>query len=346
MPAGTTIQLKRHVSGVLDTSTVLANGELLYDEIDSPRKLYIGDGTKTIAQLESAHEYFQFLKDGAIGTSQLDTSAVTSDKIATSAVITAKIADGAVTTDKIGASAVTTAKINNGAVTTDKIGASAVTTAKIADDSVSLDKLDVTVPTGVTTIDEYVDSRISAAGAGEATKLYVTDISNNILFQAERTSSSDPHIKPDTTVVIGGFVATANTLSGNADSAISVAHMDCADIRGNFGEGTYIGEGEISGCTIDGCSLTNCSINASDILGPSSSSSSYGILTGAVNSSASWIDADSVSVGYASEAGTATSADYATSAGYANYANGMEDNTGTYYFAIDPATNYVMALQA
>lgn len=87
-----------------------------------------------------------------VESSQIADGAVTSTKIGGSAVTTAKIADSAVTTAKIGGSAVTTAKIADGNVTTAKIGGSAVTTAKIADKNVTTAKLAAGIVTMTRTV--------------------------------------------------------------------------------------------------------------------------------------------------------------------------------------------------
>ena len=49
MAAGVTIQLKRHKTGDLDMTTVLADGEFLLDTVHS--RLYIGDGSSTLEEL-------------------------------------------------------------------------------------------------------------------------------------------------------------------------------------------------------------------------------------------------------------------------------------------------------
>ena len=81
-----------------------------------------------------------------LDASKLDAGSVGSSQLASSAVTTQKIKDAAVTADKIAALAVLAQHIANGAVTTQKLAALAVTTALIADKAVTADKMADNIP--------------------------------------------------------------------------------------------------------------------------------------------------------------------------------------------------------
>ena len=81
-----------------------------------------------------------------LDASKLDAGSVGSSQIASSAVTTQKIKDVAVTADKIASLAVLTQNIANGAVTTQKIAALAITTALLADKAVTAAKLADNIP--------------------------------------------------------------------------------------------------------------------------------------------------------------------------------------------------------
>ena len=79
--------------------------------------------------------------DRCVGTTDIDTGAVTTGRLSDNAVSAPKLRDGAVTADKIGPSAVTGDKIAPNAVTGDKIAFGAVKTGRISDNAVSTPKL-------------------------------------------------------------------------------------------------------------------------------------------------------------------------------------------------------------
>lgn len=81
-----------------------------------------------------------------LDASKLDAGSVGSSQLASSAVTTQKIKDVAVTADKIASLAVLTQNIANGAVTTQKIAALAITTALLANKSVTAEKLADNIP--------------------------------------------------------------------------------------------------------------------------------------------------------------------------------------------------------
>lgn len=151
-------------SAIANMSIKPREGEPVYDF--SNGKLYLGEGedASTLAQLNSGEKYMLRWDKVSIGTNKIVDGAITSAKIANGAVTTAKIADGQVTTAKLADGAVTTDKILNGTIT-------------LAD-------LNCTKPSGITTIDAYVDQRAkNAAGSGvnvSGARALVTDGGVNI----------------------------------------------------------------------------------------------------------------------------------------------------------------------
>ena len=79
--------------------------------------------------------------DGSIGTSALESDAVTGAKIADGAVNTEHFADGAVDSSALGNNSVTNSKIADDAIEEEQIGDGEVKTVAIADDAVTLAKL-------------------------------------------------------------------------------------------------------------------------------------------------------------------------------------------------------------
>ena len=86
------------------------------------------------------------LDAGSVGSSQLASSAVTTQKIKDVAVTADKIASLAVLTQNIANGAVTTQKLASGAVTADKIAALAITTALLAPNAVTAEKIANDIP--------------------------------------------------------------------------------------------------------------------------------------------------------------------------------------------------------
>lgn len=81
-----------------------------------------------------------------LDASKLDAGSVGSSQLASSAVTTQKIKDAAVTADKLAALSVLAQHIANGAVTTQKIASLAVTTSLLAEKSVTAAKLADNIP--------------------------------------------------------------------------------------------------------------------------------------------------------------------------------------------------------
>ena len=81
-----------------------------------------------------------------LDASKLDAGSVGSSQLASSAVTTQKIKDAAVTADKLAALSVLAKHIANGAVTTQKIASLAVTTSLLAEKSVTAAKLADNIP--------------------------------------------------------------------------------------------------------------------------------------------------------------------------------------------------------
>ena len=86
------------------------------------------------------------LDAGSVGSSQLASSAVTTQKIKDTAVTADKLAALSVLAQHIANGAVTTQKLASGAVTADKIAALAITTALLADKAVTAAKLSDDIP--------------------------------------------------------------------------------------------------------------------------------------------------------------------------------------------------------
>ena len=81
-----------------------------------------------------------------LDASKLDAGSIGSSQLASSAVTTQKIKDAAVTADKLAALSVLAKHIANGAVTTQKIASLAVTTSLLAEKSVTAAKLADNIP--------------------------------------------------------------------------------------------------------------------------------------------------------------------------------------------------------
>lgn len=81
-----------------------------------------------------------------LDASKIDAGSVGSSQLASSAVTTQKIKDAAVTADKLASLSVLEQNIANGAVTTQKIASLAVTTSLLADKSVTAAKLADNIP--------------------------------------------------------------------------------------------------------------------------------------------------------------------------------------------------------
>ena len=149
---GTNVQVKvTETDGTISAVNITTDNTVNSTDVSNAITSAIGDldvpaitgsTSKTITSISETNGLIDATyEDILVGTSNIDTGAVTTEKIAAKAVTTAKIYDKAVTTDKIYDKAVTTDKIADSAVTTGKIDDSAVTTGKIADDAVTNDKI-------------------------------------------------------------------------------------------------------------------------------------------------------------------------------------------------------------
>lgn len=151
-------------SAIANMSIKPREGEPVYDFYNG--KLYLGEGedASTLAQLNSGEKYMLRWDKVFIDTNKIKDRAINGDKLA----------DGAVTTNKIDDRQVTTAKLADGAVTTDKI----------LNGTITLADLNCTKPSGITTIDAYVDQRAkNAARSGvnvSGARALVTDGGVNI----------------------------------------------------------------------------------------------------------------------------------------------------------------------
>lgn len=77
----------------------------------------------------------------SVGTSKLIDNAITSAKLADGSVIEAKVGDSAITSNKVKDAAITSAKLADGSVTSGKISSSAVTNGEIADGAITYSKI-------------------------------------------------------------------------------------------------------------------------------------------------------------------------------------------------------------
>lgn len=236
-------------ASITTTSTVASDGEPVYDFNEG--RLFIGDNSSTLASLTSASKYM-----------------LRWDKVM---IPTAKLATGAVTTEKIAASAVTSAKIADANVTTAKLATGAVTSDKIADGTITLADLNCTKPSGITTIDAYVDQRAKAA-AGEGVNVE----SAKKLATASGNTAVGSATKP---VYFSGGIPTA-----------------CSTYAG----GTAV--------TLNGTSKAG---STASFYAPTIAGTNNYVLKSNGSGAPSWTSQSSLSVGYADDAGTATTANQA-----------------------------------
>ena len=203
----------------------------------------IGASTNTlrifIAALSSTNNSIPV---GAIGSTNIADSSVTTNKIANDAVTTSKIPDNAITTSKINADAVNGTKIADdsidsehlvdGSIDSQHIGADQIITSKIADNNITTAKIN----NDAVTIDKIADAAIVVASeqsghTPDDNTFYTTSASNtrflnkdtsDLINSGQSWSASDDFIATtaaiDARVIdlvddVGGFVPIANETS-------------------------------------------------------------------------------------------------------------------------------------
>jgi len=198
-----------------------------------------------------------FFSEGTIGTTEIDTNAITTTKIFDAAVSEAKIATDAITTDKVKAANITTAKIANLAVTTALINNLAVTTAKIGDLQVTNAKInDLNVNklvTGTMTADVTISNTFKTA-ASPNPRIEIT--SALFVGYSDATTKQFYVQTSDGKAYFGGGTCWLDSLGAHLKGESGTARLsfqndaggDCGQIYGNATQnlclrGGYLGEG-------------------------------------------------------------------------------------------------------
>ena len=152
------ISLVSILSGNIYLGVTVDDGTTAADPEIAPRQQIVSAAYAYRAQIAET------VVDGALGTTMIANSAVTTDKLGGASVTSAKIATDAVTSTQILAGSVTTAKLADGNVTNAKLAASVVTTDKIADGNVlTADLADNSVNSA-----KIVDGSIASADIADA----------------------------------------------------------------------------------------------------------------------------------------------------------------------------------
>ena len=134
------------------TISQVEDGPVTSSEASTRENITSGEKVKGI--VGKIRKWFSDLKALAfmdtVGSSQIDSQAITQGKIASGAVTYGKLASGAVVTAKIADEAVTEPKIATSGVTNSRIADGAVTTSKIGDAAVTNDKVSSVAASKVT----------------------------------------------------------------------------------------------------------------------------------------------------------------------------------------------------
>lgn len=143
------------VGSTVPSSTVSGLGDLATQDLTDLGALAALDDI-TLAKVTDAGSLAAL---NSVGSSQIDSNAVTAAKIISNAVTEAKIATNAITEGKISANAVVADKIAANAIVSDKIAANAVIAAKISAGAISADK----IAANAVTADKILANTITAA---------------------------------------------------------------------------------------------------------------------------------------------------------------------------------------
>jgi hypothetical protein len=180
--------------------------------------------------LSQAHKADGTLKDGSVGSTQIQANAVTNNIIAPGAVNSASIAAGAVTSSALAINAVNSAILANGAVTSNSFNISAGTAGQVL-------TLDSAAPGGFTWSTPTVTSVpvTSVAGKIGDVTLAKADVG---LTNVDNTSDAD---KPVSTATQTALDDKANTTHTHAESDITNLTTDLAATEKTANKGVASG---------------------------------------------------------------------------------------------------------
>jgi microcystin-dependent protein len=153
------ISLVSILSGNIYLGVTVDDGTTAADPEIAPRQQIVSAAYAYRAQVAET------VVDGALGTTMIANSAVTTDKLGGASVTSAKIATDAVTSTQILSGSVTTAKLADGNVTNAKLAANVVTADKIADGNV----LNADIADNAITNNKILDGTIVSADIADAT---------------------------------------------------------------------------------------------------------------------------------------------------------------------------------
>lgn len=188
-----------------DTSTLIS------DIVSSNSELFMT--VQVSGESESAPRVELSATPWALVANSLAAGAVTSTTLASSAVTSAKIASGAVEATNLASSAVTSAKISDGTIATADLADSTITTAKITDGTIAAADL---ADSSVTTA-KILDGTIANA-----------DVSTTAAIAYSKLSLASSILGSD---ILDGTIATADLLDGTiatadlADSSVTTAKI-------------------------------------------------------------------------------------------------------------------------
>lgn len=184
---------------------------LISDIVSSNSELFMT--VQVSGESESAPRVELSATPWALVANSLAAGAVTSTTLASSAVTSAKIASGAVEATNLASSAVTSAKISDGTIATADLADSAITAAKITDGTIAAADL--------------ADSAITTAKILDGT-IANADVSTTAVIAYSKLSLASSILGSD---ILDGTIATADILDGTiatadlADSSVTTAKI-------------------------------------------------------------------------------------------------------------------------